>query len=117
MREYLEKVVDQCETRYHLQLLFPDTPFVLHFQCGTSGHSLSISNKGCNVLPDPHPDPNLTITAGDVRRLIALLEGNERLTSLVDKKEIEVRGGYRHLLFAESVLWLTRFHMVEPVSV
>lgn|GEM_PF-2573289 len=117
MREYLEKVVDQCETRYHLQLLFPDTPFVLHFQSGSSGYSLSISNKECSVLPNPHPEPHLTITAGHERQLLSLFAGNERLTSLVDKKDVLVRGGYRHLLFAESVLWLTRFHIVEPVSV
>jgi hypothetical protein len=39
------------------------------------------------------------------------------LSQLIEDGSLEVRGGYRPLLFVESVLWLTRSREKEPVEV
>ncbi|MDX8344204.1 hypothetical protein [Rossellomorea sp. YZS02] len=116
MRLYLEELVDQCHSRYHLRLLFPDSPFILHFQCRDWIYGISISNSRCAVLEDIMPEAHFVIE-GEEGDIISLLTGEERLSQLVEKGILEVRGGYRPLLFVESVLWLTRSRVKEPVKV
>ncbi|WP_299743645.1 SCP2 sterol-binding domain-containing protein [uncultured Rossellomorea sp.] len=116
MRIYLEELVDQCHSRYHLRLLFPDSPFVLHFDCGKDLYGISISSKGCDVLDDLSEDAHFVIE-GMEEKVVSLLTGEERLSQLIEAGALEIRGGYRPLLFVESVLWLTRSRGKEPVKV
>ena len=116
MRIYLEELVDQCHSRYHLRLLFPDSPFVLQFQCEKERYAISISNRGCAVLPDGSGESHFVIE-GQEKDMLSLLSGEERLSQLIDNGILEVRGGYRQLLFVESILWLTRSRVKEPVQV
>ena len=116
MRIYLEELVDHCHSRYHLRLLFPDSPFILHFQCSDRIYGISISNSSCVVLDDAVSEAHFVIE-GEEGDMISLLTGEERLSQLIEKGLLEVRGGYRPLLFVESVLWLTRSKGKEPVKV
>ena len=116
MRIYLEELVDQCHSRYHLRLLLPDSPFILHFRCENNVYGISISSSGCVVLDDLLEESHFVIE-GEKRNIIPLLAGEERLSQLIEKGNLEVRGGYRPLLFVESVLWLTRSRRKEPVHV
>ncbi|MCA1061176.1 SCP2 sterol-binding domain-containing protein [Rossellomorea aquimaris] len=116
MRIYLEKLVDQCHSRYHLRLLFPDSPFILQFQCGERTYGISISNSDCDVLDHGLTDSHFIIK-GEEADMVSLLSGEERLSQMIEKGVLEVRGGYRPLLFTESVLWLTRSRGKEPVRV
>ncbi|WP_044338176.1 SCP2 sterol-binding domain-containing protein [Rossellomorea aquimaris] len=116
MRIYLEELVAQCHSRYHLRLLFPDSPFVLHFDCGKDLYGISISSKGCVVLDDLSEDAHFVIE-GMEGKVVSLLTGEERLSQLIESGELKIRGGYRPLLFVESVLWLTRSRRKEPVEV
>ncbi|WP_201714211.1 hypothetical protein [Rossellomorea arthrocnemi] len=116
MRIYLEELVDQCHSRYHLRLLFPDSPFILHFHCGNDIYGISISSSGCVVLDDVFGESHFVIE-GEKVGMVDLLTGEERLSQLIESGTLEVRGGYRPLLFVESVLWLTRSRAKETVQV
>lgn len=116
MRIYLEELVDQCHSRYHLRFLFPDSPFILHFQCRNQTYGISISNRQCLVLEDAMPEAHFVIE-GVEEDMISLLTGEERLSQLIERGLLEIRGGYRPLLFVESVLWLTRPKIRESVEV
>ncbi|KAA0563281.1 hypothetical protein F0342_14825 [Bacillus sp. CH30_1T] len=116
MRIYLEELVDRCHSRYHLRLLFPDIPFILQFDCGKELCGISISSKGCTVLDDLNRDAHFVIEGMD-ESVVSLLTGEERLSQLIEDGSLKVRGGYRPLLFVESVLWLTRSREKEPVEV
>lgn len=116
MRIYLEELVDQCHSRYHLRLLFPDTPFILHFDCGSDVYGIIFSSKKCAVIDDLSGEAHFVIE-GMKETVVSLLTGEERLSQLIEDGVLEVRGGYRPLLFVESVLWLTRSREIEPVEV
>ncbi|PFA70386.1 hypothetical protein CN378_00935 [Bacillus sp. AFS015802] len=116
MRIYLEELVDQCHSRYHLRLLFRDSPFILHFHCGNDLYGISISSKGCAVLEELSEDAHFVIE-GVEDKVVSLLTGEERLSQLIEAGALEISGGYRPLLFVESVLWLTRSRGKEPVEV
>ena len=116
MRIYLEELVDQCHSRYHLRLLFPDSPFILQFHCGKDLYGISISSRDCVVLNDLSQESHFVIK-GKEEDMLSLLSGEERLSQLVESDILEVRGGYRQLLFVESVLWLTKSRVKEPVQV
>jgi hypothetical protein len=116
MRIFLEELVDQCHSRYHLRLLFPDSPFILHFHCGKNLYGISISSSGCVVLDDMSMESHFVIE-GEEREMISLLSGEEWLSQLIENGMLKVRGGYRQLLFVESVLWLTRSKGKETVQV
>lgn len=116
MRIYLEGLVDQCHSRYHLRLLFPDNPFILHFDCGSDVYGIIISSKRCALLDDLSGDAHFVIE-GMEETLVSLLSGEERLSQLIEDGSLAIRGGYRPLLFVESVLWLTRSREKEPIEV
>ncbi|MEI2664426.1 SCP2 sterol-binding domain-containing protein [Rossellomorea sp. LJF3] len=116
MRIYLEELVDQCHSRYHLRLLFPDSPFILQFRCEKEQYEISISNRGCAVLTDGSRESHFVIE-GQEKDMLSLLTGEDRLSQLIENGILEVRGGYRQLLFIESILWLTRSRVKEPVQV
>lgn len=116
MRIYLEELIDQCHSRYHLRLLFPDNPFVLQFNCGDKIYGISVSTNGCAVLDQLNGEAHFVIE-GEEERMVTLLTGEERLSQLIDGGMLKVKGGYRPLLFVESVLWLTRSRGKEPVEV
>lgn len=116
MRIYLEELVDQCHSRYHLRLLFPESPFILQFQCEKERFAISISNRDCAVLPDGDGESHFVIE-GQEMDMLSLLTGEVRLSQLIENGILEVRGGYRQLLFVESILWLTRSRSKEPVQV
>ncbi|MCA1065002.1 hypothetical protein QTG56_09240 [Rossellomorea sp. AcN35-11] len=116
MRIYLEGLVDQCHSRYHLQLLFPDNPFILYFECENDAYGVSISSKGCTVLNDLSEEPHFVIE-GLEGEMTPLFTGEERLSQLIEEGVLEIRGGYRPLLFVESVLWLTKSRSKEHIVV
>ncbi|KPL58974.1 SCP2 sterol-binding domain-containing protein [Rossellomorea vietnamensis] len=116
MRIYLEELVDQCHSRYHLRLLFPDSAFILQFHCEKAVYGISISSGGCAVMTD-HSGESHFVIEGKENDMLSLLSGEERLSQLIENNILKVRGGYRQLLFVESVLWLTRSRGKEPVQV
>jgi hypothetical protein len=117
MRNLLDTLIDQCHSKYHLQLLFPSDPFILQLECESQRYTLSFSNKECFVAEDINNlEPQFVIT-GNEEMITTVLAGNELLSRLVESDQLSVKGGYRPLLFVESVLWLTRPMIKEPVEI
>jgi hypothetical protein len=117
MRKRLETLIEQCRSKYHLQLLFPSNPFILDFQCEDQRYTISLSNKGCMIVEDIKGlDPQFVIQ-GNEDMIACLLEGDELLSRMIESNQLEIKGGYRPMLFVESVLWLTRPVVKETVEI
>ncbi len=108
MIKYIEELVNQCNSRFHLRFLFPIEPFFLHVDCENRLYGVSISNTGCRILTEFNDNDPDFILRGDSEEVRNVFNGQARLSQLIDEGKIEVTGGYRPLLFVESVLWLTR---------
>ncbi|WP_064092891.1 hypothetical protein [Rossellomorea aquimaris] len=117
MRHYLECVVKECHERYHLHLLFPDNPFILQITCGENIFGISVSKNKCEVIDEIDPLQSQLVIQGEEEILTRLFSGQERLSQMVDDGLLEVTGGYRPLLFGESLLWLTRSEKEELIEV
>ena len=117
MRKYLESVVKECHERSHLHLLFPDNPFILQITCGENMYGISISKNKCEVIDEINPLQSQLVIQGEKETLTRLFSGQERLSQMVEEGLLEVIGGYRPLLFGESLLWLTRSEKEELIEV
>ncbi|XXM70459.1 hypothetical protein ACQ0QQ_12060 [Lysinibacillus sphaericus] len=117
MINHLETLIDQCRSKYHLQLLFPSNPFILDFQCEDQRYTISLSKKECMIVEHPMGhDPQFEIH-GKEDMIACLLEGEDLLSRMVENNQLDIKGGYRPLLFVESVLWLTRPAVKETVEI
>jgi hypothetical protein len=117
MRNLLDKLIDQCHSKYHLQLLFPSDPFILQLECENQCYTLSFSNKECFVAEElSNLEPQFVIK-GSEEMITTVLAGHELLSRMAERDQLSVKGGYRPLLFVESVLWLTRPMLKEPVEI
>jgi hypothetical protein len=117
MRNLLEKLIDQCRSKYHLQLLFPSDPFILQFDCENQHYTISLSNKECFIVEDGNTFEPGFVIEGNEEMITCVLTGQELLSRMIEHNQLSVRGGYRPLLFVESVLWLTRPVLKETVDI
>ncbi|OIU66948.1 SCP2 sterol-binding domain-containing protein [Rossellomorea aquimaris] len=117
MINHLETLIEQCRSKYHLQLLFPSNPFILDFQCEDQRYTISLSNKECKIVEDPMAHDPQFVIQGNEDMIACLLEGEELLSRMVENNQLDIKGGYRQLLFIESVLWLTRPVVKETVEI
>jgi hypothetical protein len=117
MRKHLETLIEQCRSKYHLQLLFPSNPFILGVRCKDQLYTVSLSNKDCMIVENTKGyDPQFVIQ-GNEEMIACLFEGDELLSRMVENNQLEIKGGYRPLLFVESVIWLTRPVVKETVEI
>ncbi|KSU58675.1 hypothetical protein AS034_19400 [[Bacillus] enclensis] len=117
MRKHLETLIEQCRSKYHLQLLFPSNPFILDIQCKDQRYTISLSSKACMIVEDSNGLESQFLIKGTEDMIACLIKGNELLSHMVDQDQLEIKGGYRPLLFVESVLWLTRPVVKETVEI
>jgi hypothetical protein len=117
MRNLLEKLIEQCRSKYHLQLLFPSDPFILQFDCENQHYTISLSNKECLIVEDGDTIEPGFVIEGNEEMITCVLSGKELLSRMIEHNQLSVRGGYRPLLFVESVLWLTRPVLKETVDI
>lgn len=89
MRKYLEELVDQCQSRYHLQFLFPDHPFILQFQCREETYGISISSRGCTV--EEQCEEAHFIIEGEQNHIVSLFSGEDRLSQLIEAGMLSVK--------------------------
>lgn len=117
MKNYLETLIERCHSKYHLQLLFPSEPFILEFKCKDQRYTISLSNTRCSVMEDGTESEPQFVIDGNEEMIISVLKGQELLSRMVENDQLSVKGGYRPLLFVESVLWLTRSTIKETVEI
>ncbi|WP_175990440.1 hypothetical protein [Bacillus sp. Marseille-Q1617] len=117
MRNHLETLIEQCHAKYHLQLLFPSDPFILAFECENQRYTISLSNNECFIMEDSMKSEPQFFIDGNKEMITRVLKGDELLSRMVENNQLSVRGGYRPLLFVESVLWLTRPIIKETVEI
>jgi hypothetical protein len=116
VQKEMMSLLSECQTRFHLQLLFPDEPFTFQLKLAQKGYTISLSKEECKLVDLPEEDVDFVIS-GEKRALLKLFYGEGRLTNLVNDHEVTVMGAYRHLLFTESVLWLCRSMEAESMIV
>ncbi|MCA1055518.1 hypothetical protein LCM10_11030 [Rossellomorea aquimaris] len=116
MKMLFEKFIERCHTKYHLQSLFPSEPFILQVVCNGETYTISLSVNGCMIENvDCLAQPEFIIE-GSEEEITSLVRGEDLLSRKIDSGQLSVKGGYRPLLFVESVLWLTRQATKEPVE-
>ncbi|MBM7586185.1 hypothetical protein JOC86_002727 [Bacillus pakistanensis] len=115
MKEEIMRVLEECQSRFHLRMLLPEVPFLITLESLTAKYTISLKkHESPKIVQEAHNDFYIF---ADEKMMVDLLKGNERLTALVESGHVKINGSFRGLLFAEAVLWLCREHEVNPVMI
>lgn len=117
MEIVMNQFVDRLNENRSLKPLYRNAEFSVELKGKHTRFFLSIHKGGCRRLPEINGEADVTIL-GKEKDLIRLLEGKERLLTMVQRRALEAKGPYRRLMKLESLFLLngTEKYMIYQLS-
>lgn len=104
MEPSIDQFLDRLKKNRSLKPLYRNADFCVELKGKNSTYYLVIEKEGCRKLPEgAKADVQIS---GKEKDLVFLLDGKERLMSMVQRQALEVKGTYRRLLKVESLFLL-----------
>ncbi|WP_409251884.1 hypothetical protein V1502_17530 [Bacillus sp. SCS-153A] len=116
MEKEILRMLEECKMRYHLKALMPARPFRVAFDNGLEVKMISLGKNELSMVEEESGQSDFTVE-GSPELMNVLISGKEKLSILSERREVEITGSYRGLLFVESVLTLCRLYDSDPVVI
>lgn len=104
MKTSIQQFVERLKKNRSLKPLYRNSDFCVALAGNHNTYYMAVEKEGCRLLPEG-TRADVTIS-GNEKDLVHLLEGKERLMSMVQRQALEVQGTYRRLLKVESLFLL-----------
>ncbi|HET7656993.1 MAG TPA: SCP2 sterol-binding domain-containing protein [Bacillales bacterium] len=100
----IHQFLERLKKNRSLKPLYRNADFCVALEGKNSRFLIAIDKEGCRLLPNEAKAD--VMISGKEKDLIHLLEGKERLLSMMQRQALTAKGTYRRLLKVESLFLL-----------
>lgn len=107
MKQVIEVFTKRLEKQSYLSPFFKLQDFVITLSSNEERVSIHLKKRSCQVIMDDIQNENVIEINGCSDTLLHLIQGNEKLSTLIKENKITVNASYRVVLKLESIFFLS----------